>query len=76
MVWLGDRLKFEGLPESVKTHQKGRDGSVYLANYVLTADEEPQPLNLVEYCTQISSVENTFVTCIQASWFEEDWVSM
>ena len=76
VVWLGDRLKADSLPESVKTHQVGRDGSSYLANFVLTAEKNPKPLNLVEYCTQIASVDNTFVTCIQASWFEQDWKSL
>ena len=71
IVWIGDRLKVDSLPKSVRGHQRGKDGSEYLPIFMLTAQEEP--INLIEYCTHIAKAENTFVTCIQAGWYESDW---
>ena len=51
----------------------GEDGSKYEPNFILTSNKSPQPINLIEYCTHIANVPNTFVTCIQAEGFDHDW---
>ena len=38
---------------------------------MLTTKQEP--LNLIEYCSHIATVDKTFVTCIQAGQYTEDW---
>ena len=37
---------------------------------MLTGSEDTEPINLVEYCTNLASVKDTFVTCILA---DQDW---
>ena len=73
-MWIGDNLKNANLPLSIKEHQVGQDGTDYIPNFVLTDSEEPEPINLIEYCTHIANVEGTFVTCVQANWHTVDWL--
>ena len=51
----------------------GEDGSKYAPNFILTSNKNPKPINLIEYCTHIANVPDTFVTCIQAKGFGYDW---
>ena len=74
VVWIGDKLENTNLPQSIKEHQLCADGSEYTPDFVITDSEEPEPINLIEYCTNIANVEGTFVTCIQADWHTVDWL--
>ena len=74
VVWIGDKLENKNLPPRIKEHQLCDDGTEYTPNFVLTDSVEPEPINLIEYCTSIANVEGTFVTCIQADWHTVDWL--
>ena len=74
VVWIGDKLENTNLPQSIKEHKLCADGSKYTTDFVITDSEEPEPINLIEYCTHIANVEGTFVTCIQADWHTVDWL--
>ena len=69
-------MKTDTLPGIVRVHDIGKDGSKYAPNFMLTANKNPQPINLTEYCTHIANVPNTFVTCIQSEWYEDDWYKL
>ena len=72
-MWIGDRLRTENLPQGIKCQQKAQGGSEYLPNFVCTDSKRTEPINLIEYCTQIANFSGTFVTCIQADWHTVDW---
>ena len=64
VIWIGDRLDSSNLPKIVREHKWASDATEYVPIYMCSTNKEP--LNLIEYCTHIATVDKTFVTCIQA----------
>ena len=69
-MWIGDRLQTKSLPKFIREQQVESDGSDYFPDFVLTSSVETEPINLIEYCTNIANVKSTYVTCILAN---QDW---